>query len=505
MMNLAIDLSRRRLAIALAGACALLLCAATFAGSARAVVPDQADTAFNTNAAAAGLGGLTNTVFSVAADLPVIQGTGGKVLVGGAFPNGLKRFNADGTLDSAFNSNVAASLNGEVYSVAVDRNGKILVGGAFTGFLKRFNADGTLDSDFNTHVDAMALDRSVYSVAVAADGTVLAGGDFTGHLRRFYADGWPDSLFDWTVDRSSSLDDTVISVLVDGNGKIVVGGYFVSGLKRFNTDGEVDAPFNTNAAAAGLGGRVLSLALDPREGHILVGGSFPGAMVLVGPNGTSDSSINQDQGVGSLLGSTGNVFSVALTTGGVGAAGGTLAGRLKWFQFGKNPSGSFSLGGGNFSQTPDNYVRSLAYDGGGNLLAGGAFSGGLMRFTVAPTPVTPAPVTPAPVAAPTPKPETNWLSPDKSGVVSAMITPQPGVTYTADASSKLAGDSAVGKVGKKLIKGSCKNIKIKQGKKKVARVSCRIKLTKGKWLVSIRPKKNGVFGIVNSKIYTIKK
>ena len=74
-----------------------------------------------------------------------------------------------------------------------------------------------------------------------------------------------------------------------------------------------------------------------------------------------------------------------------------------------------------------------------------------------------------------------------------MITPVTGVTYRLTATS--------GRVTKT---GSCKNVTIKQGKKRVARRSCTIKLAKGKWLVSVTPKKGSVSGTVNRKSYSFK-
>ena len=74
-----------------------------------------------------------------------------------------------------------------------------------------------------------------------------------------------------------------------------------------------------------------------------------------------------------------------------------------------------------------------------------------------------------------------------------MITPVAGVTYTLTATS--------GRVTKK---GSCKNVTIKQGKKKLARRSCTVKLAKGRWLAAVTPKKGSASGTVNSKRYTFK-
>ncbi len=106
--------------------------------------------------------------------------------------------------------------------------------------------------------------------------------------------------------------------------------------------------------------------------------------------------------------------------------------------------------------------------------------------------VTPAATLPPPAPKPA-KPAVTWASSVKAKSVTAVITPVAGVTYTLSAKS--------GRITKK---GSCKSVTIKQGKKKLARRSCTIKLAKGKWLASVTPKKGSVSGTVNSKRYTFK-
>jgi len=108
--------------------------------------------------------------------------------------------------------------------------------------------------------------------------------------------------------------------------------------------------------------------------------------------------------------------------------------------------------------------------------------------------VTPAAAVPDPTPTPKPaKPAVTWSSSAKAKSVTAVITPVAGVTYTLTATS-----------GRKTKKGSCKNITIKKGKKKVARRSCTVKLAKGKWLASVTPAKGAVKGPANTKRYTFK-
>src|SRR5262249_25138829 len=131
---------------------------------------------------------------SVTGQLPVFYAVSidsqGKVLVGGDFSavNGsphtnLIRFNADGTLDGAFNP--AAGTDAAVYSIVLQNDGKILLGGLFTSvggtnrnYLARLNPDGSIDTNFAI---GSGLNYAVYSLAQQSDGKLLVGGSFTAY------------------------------------------------------------------------------------------------------------------------------------------------------------------------------------------------------------------------------------------------------------------------------------------------------------------------------------
>jgi uncharacterized delta-60 repeat protein len=111
----------------------------------------------------------------------------GKILVAGDFTildsgttaaprAGLGRFNANSTVDTAFNP----GQDGEVNSMVLQTDGKIIVGGTFNTLagqprsrIGRLNANGTIDSTFNPGADG-----EVVSLAIQADGKVLAAGPF---------------------------------------------------------------------------------------------------------------------------------------------------------------------------------------------------------------------------------------------------------------------------------------------------------------------------------------
>lgn len=126
-------------------------------------------------------------------DLKMTKQPDNKLLVGGAFTsyNGttaakLVRINPNGTIDSAFNTNIGTGAPGGgdyIAHAALDSNNKIIVVGRFTTFngvaksrLVRLNSDGTIDNTFNvgTGFNNVSLD-----VDVLADNSMIVVGYFT--------------------------------------------------------------------------------------------------------------------------------------------------------------------------------------------------------------------------------------------------------------------------------------------------------------------------------------
>lgn len=231
------------------------------------------DTAFNPNA--------NNTVLSI-----VIQ-PDGKILAGGNFtgfsPNGgaavtrnnMTRINLDGTLDAVFNPNV----NGQVDSMAVQLDGKILVGGIFTTVggqtrnrAARLERNGLLDRT----LDLNTVGSAVFTISTQPDGKIIIGGDFTNilgtarsNIARLNADGTLDTAF------NPNANSSVYAIAVQSDGKIIVGGVFTSingqtrnNIARLNADGALDTAFNPNANSG-----VYAIAIQS-DGKIVVGGGF---------------------------------------------------------------------------------------------------------------------------------------------------------------------------------------------------------------------------------------
>lgn len=86
----------------------------------------------------------------------IVEQPDGKILFIGANNNPkIFRYNTDGTLDTAFQTNLGTGVNMKALKAVVEPNGKIVVIGSFTSFngspkgcIVRLNADGTIDNSF---------------------------------------------------------------------------------------------------------------------------------------------------------------------------------------------------------------------------------------------------------------------------------------------------------------------------------------------------------------------
>ena len=138
----------------------------------------------------------------------------GKILVAGTSGNAvaLARYNVDGSLDTGFDvdgklTTSFASGAGNGQSVAVQTDGKILVagsgylsGGDYDFAVVRYNADGSLDTTFDTDGKAFAnfgFNEQAYSIKIQTDGKIVVAGssnnDFA--VARFNPDGSLDATF----------------------------------------------------------------------------------------------------------------------------------------------------------------------------------------------------------------------------------------------------------------------------------------------------------------------
>ncbi len=264
-----------------------------------------------------------------------IVAVGAFTTVNGVLSSHVARFNADGTPDTAFNTNISHGLDGNAYGVALQADGKIVVVGLFVNqysganplpskHIARFNSNGTPDTTFRTNLGT-GLNQLALAVAVQPDGRIVVGGTFltqnggaAGRLARYNADGTADTTFATTL--NAGLDGTVQAVALQPDHKIVVLGTFThaSGqvanrIARYNANGTLDTAFAT-AVGSGLNQIGYSAALQP-DGKILITGGFTtvngspiSRIARLNGNGSIDTGFRTN--IGSGLNANGNSLAV---------------------------------------------------------------------------------------------------------------------------------------------------------------------------------------------------
>lgn len=221
----------------------------------------------------------------------------GKIVIGGDFTsfngtsiNRVARLNADGTLDTAFNTNLGTASPGSIQKVYVQSDGKILVSGNFAtfngntrAFLVRLNSDGTEDTSFYTNLGT-GFNSFIVDIVEHSSGKLLMGGIFTslnGNTRnriiQLNSDGTEDSSF--ITNLGTGAANTVSALALQSDGKIVVGGNFVTfngnsriRLVRLNSDGTEDSAFYSNIGT-GFDNAIEDVGIDS-SGNIYVGGQY---------------------------------------------------------------------------------------------------------------------------------------------------------------------------------------------------------------------------------------
>lgn len=215
-----------------------------------------------------------------------------KILVGGEFQwyqnygDGvmfLGRLNTDGTQDSTFN--IGTGFNQNIQSIALQADGKIVAGGYFTTFngstvnyIVRLNANGSLDTSFNTGV---GFNNGISSIVIQSDGKIVIGGNFTSyngspanHLIRLNTDGSVDATFNM----SAYTIPAVYSLNLHRDGRILVGGYLYYKFNAYNSfiidgnGGILDAVLRADNNSC------LDMSTQS-DGKIIIGGNFtPGGI-----------------------------------------------------------------------------------------------------------------------------------------------------------------------------------------------------------------------------------
>ncbi len=195
------------------------------------------DTAFTT---------ATGSAVATASVRGLLLQSDGKILVSGNFTTwkgntvgGIVRLNSDGTQETSFTTNNGTGANvggaSSIRSLAVDANGKILIGGQFSLWngasvvnFTRLNADGSLDTTFNTNVGT-GPSGGVNEIVVQSSGKVVVVGGFTlwngtsvGFRARLTDTGTRDATFLTTG--VNNIFSTIWAAAIDGNGKMIFTG-----------------------------------------------------------------------------------------------------------------------------------------------------------------------------------------------------------------------------------------------------------------------------------------
>ncbi len=216
----------------------------------------------------------SNTVFDIK-----VLGSGKILVAGGIGASGFVRlYNSNGSQDSTFTVNI----NAPVRRMAVQSDGKILIGGIFTavntvnrGYLARLNADGTLDTTFDTSTGANSF---IFDIVPLSSGQILIGGAFTGYnfanrpyIARINSNGSLDSSF------TPTSNNSVQTIKVQPNNKILIGGSFTTvnaasrgRIARLNQDGSLDGTFNPGSGADGA---IYDIEYQ-NDGKVLIAGDF---------------------------------------------------------------------------------------------------------------------------------------------------------------------------------------------------------------------------------------
>jgi len=161
----------------------------------------------------------------------------------------LVRYNSDGTLDTTFDSDgkvttPIGSDHGIAQSVAIQSDGKLVAAGSSSNgtalefAVVRYNADGSLDTTFDSDGKVTTaiggLTETAYSVAIQPDGRIVAAGrsyngnDYDFALVRYNTDGTLDTTFgsDGKVTTPFGSGHNIArAVRVQSDSKILVAGY----------------------------------------------------------------------------------------------------------------------------------------------------------------------------------------------------------------------------------------------------------------------------------------
>ena len=227
--------------------------------------------------------------------------------VSGGIATSLRRLNADGTIDTSFNTGLGIvsryNLSPIPLVLKMQPDGKLLAAGYIisyngvpTGQVIRLNTDGSLDTTFNMGIVSVHDERNIRFIKLLPqDGKIYIVGESSNGavqntVTRLNSNGTPDNLF--TPITSVSLR-YIDAFAVQPNGKILIGGIQIEDavtnrFLRFNSDGTPDIVFFDNL------NNYVQLLCPQQDGKIVITGMFengpdrPKNMVRINNDGTRD-------------------------------------------------------------------------------------------------------------------------------------------------------------------------------------------------------------------------
>ncbi len=296
---------------------------------ARYGIDGQLDTSF-------GSGGKVTTPFGSSDDFAASLAlqTDGKLVVAGSTWNGtnydfaLARFNTNGTLDTAFDTdgkvtNTFSSTNDYITSVAIQTDGKIVVAGfsELNGTddfaVARFTMTGALDITFDLDgklTTAFGSSRDIAEeVLLQTDGRLIVlgsswnGTNYDFAIARYLPTGVLDTTLDGDGKQTTAFgtgDDFASSGVLRSDGKLIVVGRYRAGenydlaVARYNSNGGLDSTFDSDGkqvfAFSSGDDAAIDVALQS-DGKIVVtgftnsGGSGDFATARLNSDGTLES------------------------------------------------------------------------------------------------------------------------------------------------------------------------------------------------------------------------
>jgi len=285
--------------------------------------PDMGFSGNGIVSAAAGTGSASGNGIAVDTQDKVLV-TGSTTTAAGTTEMAVWRFNANGTVDTAFSgdgmvSTAVGTGNASGNAIAIDPQGKVLVAGSSTGnpgsrgmVVWRFNTNGTLDTTFS--LDGIYVingaaggtgDDVGSAITVDALGRVLVAGSSVNSagnrdmvVWRLTSAGAPDTTFNGTGTvisngaAGSDGDDAGNGIAIDSQGRIIVAGSStnVAGNRdmviwRLNPNGTMDISFaaggiavHGNAAGGDADDSGSAITVDSQDRILVTGSSVNSAV-----------------------------------------------------------------------------------------------------------------------------------------------------------------------------------------------------------------------------------